>query len=691
MKRLLYCLLLSWPLAAFGQDTINPYNTQQPMTIYLQNTDVYYNPLDTPARTDTREALSSESQVLVDSNGAVEIWPGYDPRPHGIRLQNWAPYGGDSLGIDAHWQRYFTARDKWDRSLPNRHSDIIAGSNVAPTDTTIYPGLDGYPPDTEIYHPPTGPVIVSKNEDVDFRASGTIKLKNGFHVKPGAHFHAYIEPRWGDTVFTDDFTTLNRAKWHITNGSSDGYGRMPECSTDTNVTIWLDSEATDGHALDIIMREDSCQCPNMSGSDFDSCKGKIDRRDTVPHQATFSTAIVRACPWPYLTRDSLPLVPAYQHAPYGKFEIREKIPHILHHTNNWPASAFEVDINESCGPDAGYKQLFPTLLKSQRYGPFKGMFHRAWNGRDSIIFVSHDAQWSLTNSPHWLFIDNFPYEVTLDWDSLHFHDTIRMDPLTVGYMGWPAALKNDTTDSVTFYYARYEGNTTDSITWRVDTFNGKWRKFSAPYRVSGTDTFRFSKDYQPTKITLVIDTTITPFPTKNFNCHWEYNLNNPHDSGLIYLDDTMAPSDLHSFKERYQYSVAEQGYNLPAMPFDLGDSTGGYTYHTFGVEILPHEMRYMMDSNVMARLPDRLIPPSYRRSGLLVERSPLDLRIAQFDLDYSILATQRAYFEHAAARTTPIWPGFRDVGGKPAAHHLVDYVRIWDVPPDVQVSNFPPR
>jgi hypothetical protein len=114
-----------------------------------------------------------------------------------------------------------------------------------------------------------------------------------------------------------------------------------------------------------------------------------------------------------------------------------------------------------------------------------------------------------------------------------------------------------------------------------------------------------------------------------------------------------------------------------------------YTYHTFAMELLPHEMRYMMDSNVMARLPDRLIPPSYKRSGLLIERSPLDLRIAQFDLDYSILATQQAYFEHAAARTTPLWPGFRNVGGKPAAHQLVDYVRIWDVPADVKIPNFP--
>jgi hypothetical protein len=389
----LLVLLLCWPLAAWGQDSINPYNIQLPANIILQNTNVYYNPLDTPAWTDTREALSSESQVLVDSNGAVEIWPGYDPRPHGIRLQNWAPHG-DTLGIDAHWQRYFTARDKWDRSLPNRHSDIIAGSCVKPPDTIIHPGLDGYPGDTEVFGIPCGPVIVSKNEDVDFRASGTIKLESGFHVMPGAQFHAYIEPHWGETVFTDDFKTLNRAQWYIANGSSDGYGVQAECSTDSDVTITLDTEATDGYALDIFMREDTdtCHCRNMSYSDFDTCHGKVDWSDSIPHRAVFSSAIVRACPWPYFTRDSLPLVPAYQTAPYGKYEIREKIPHIIQHTNNWPSGSFEVDINESSGPTAGYKHLFPTLLQSQRYGPFTGKFHHAWNGRDSVIFVSSNAK-----------------------------------------------------------------------------------------------------------------------------------------------------------------------------------------------------------------------------------------------------------------------------------------------------------
>jgi hypothetical protein len=259
-----------------------------------------------------------------------------------------------------------------------------------------------------------------------------------------------------------------------------------------------------------------------------------------------------------------------------------------------------------------------------------------------------------------------------------------MDPRSVGFMGWPASLKNDTTDSITFYYARYEGNLTDTLTWNVRQDSlGVWRIFSAPYR----DTFRFSKAYQPISLTLsTIDSISHDTLVKSYRCHWECHLNHP-DSGLIYLDDPMGSTVLHTNTERYQYAVAEQGYNLPAMPFDLGDSTGGYTYHTFGVEILPHEMRYMMDSNVMARLPDRLIPPSYKRSGLLVERSPLDLRIAQFDLDYSILDIERAYFEHAAA--TSGWPGFRDVGGKHAAHHLVDYVRIWDVPADVKIPNFP--
>src|ERR1700722_14603523 len=185
---ILFCLIACLPRIAASQDSINPYNTQLSNTIELHNTDVYYRPMAPPALTDTSWVLSSQSAFLTDLDGIYTGWPGYEPRTHGVLLKYWHPYDivpvlGDSLGIGAHWQRFFTA--KRHGGVP---SDIIAGGS------------------------PGDRVIISKNEDVDFRASGRIKLKSGFHARAGCKFHAYTEPTWGDTVFSDDFTSLNRAR-----------------------------------------------------------------------------------------------------------------------------------------------------------------------------------------------------------------------------------------------------------------------------------------------------------------------------------------------------------------------------------------------------------------------------------------------------------------------------------------------
>ncbi len=669
MKRiLLLSLLVCWPLMACAQDSINPYNTQLPNTIELHNTDVYYNPFDPPDSMDTRANLCNQSPILNDSNGLNTYWPYYEPLVWDtgfhryVLLQNWAPHG-TTLGIAAHWQRLFTARRKADGTP----SDIIAGGG------------------------PGDRVTISKNEDVDFRASGRIELKSGFHARAGCFFHAYTEPKWGDTVFSDDFQTVDRAKWYISKGANDGTGTPNQCSDTSNVFDTLDPEALDGHALDIILREDSCQCPNMDWFSFDSCQGTIDTSSSHIMHAAFSSSSIWACPWPYFQRDSLPLVPAYQPSPYGKFEVREKIPHFAHHLNNWLFGSFEVDLNESSPAVPNY--LFPNLHQSRKYGPFEGVFHKAWNGLttgygliDSVIFVSHDANWSWTNAPHALFIDNFPYEVSLDWNTEHIHDTIRMDPRYSGFMGWPASLAQDTTDSVTFYYARYGSNSTDSITWKVDTdATGKWRIFRAPYRIDGTDTFWFCKGYQPTSVNLHIF-GLPHDSTKTFRCHWDSSLNtNAGDTGYLWLDDyDTLGTFLHTYTEPYSYTINEETQAMPAMPFDFGDSTGGYTYHTFGVEILPHEMRYLMDSNVVFRFPDRMIPPGNPSANLVFDRTPLELQIGEMDAPDSVS------FMHAAANN---WPGFRDVtiGGKTyyAAHRLIDYVRFWDVPADVKIPNYP--
>ncbi len=49
---------------------------------------------------------------------------------------------------------------------------------------------------------------------------------------------------------------------------------------------------------------------------------------------------------------------------------------------------------------------------------------------------------------------------------------------------------------------------------------------------------------------------------------------------------------------------------------------------------------------------------------------------------------ERQYFETHLGN-----PGFKDVtiGGKTyhAAHHLLDYVKVWDVPADMKISGYP--
>jgi hypothetical protein len=119
-----------------------------------------------------------------------------------------------------------------------------------------------------------------------------------------------------------------------------------------------------------------------------------------------------------------------------------------------------------------------------------------------------------------------------------------------------------------------------------------------------------------------------------------------------------------------------------------------------------------VNSNVVARLPDRMIPNWIPEYGFNLDRSPLDLRIGEFDINggndpfgldttfaywlpdtitkhyNSITYAEKRYFE-----THPNNPGFRPVtiGGKtyPAAHNLIDYVRVWDVPKDVIIPNYP--
>jgi hypothetical protein len=120
------------------------------------------------------------------------------------------------------------------------------------------------------------------------------------------------------------------------------------------------------------------------------------------------------------------------------------------------------------------------------------------------------------------------------------------------------------------------------------------------------------------------------------------------------------------------------------------------------MEFLPHEVRYLIDSVVVRRFPDRLVPPGTPYSDWVttMPRSMTDIRPAEIDIDWggtsdpfgttpgTQMYMQRKYLEHALA--TPGWPGvWPDKYGHPAAHHLVDYVKVWDVPRNVQIPNYP--
>jgi hypothetical protein len=153
-------------------------------------------------------------------------------------------------------------------------------------------------------------------------------------------------------------------------------------------------------------------------------------------------------------------------------------------------------------------------------------------------------------------------------------------------------------------------------------------------------------------------------------------------------------------------------YPEPSVAFDWGDSAG-YAYHTFGVEILPNEIRFLYDSNVVRRIPDRLIPPGHREYDVASKlgRTPPSFYIGQLDYDrngdytfdpYGIDSTkdggnyisktfrERTSFEQAVALG---WHGFEPatIGSitYPAAHDKIDYVRVWDVPRDQRISNYP--
>jgi len=406
---------------------------------------------------------------------------------------------------------------------------------------------------------------------------------------------------------------------------------------------------------------------------------------------------------PWLTRAS-PWTPWYQHAPYGKYEIREKIPHIKHHTNNWGGNQMEWDMGETYTTNnvnmnernAGF--FIPML----RHGPFKGSFGTAViSGVTTPVFRSSEPHFSPCNVPIALFIDNFLYCVK---DTITPTDRFfQAAPTTPTF---PSSL-TCCTDPITFYYQRSGDNTADTLTWRVDTdYAGHYHIFKAAYRDSSGYLKYFSKEYQPTSVTL----TYRFGHKKTFNCFWRYSLNNLVDSGFLWLDEGLdSAGELHTKTEAYSYTVNESYVTpIPPVAFDGNDTTGGYVYHTYTMEFLPHELRHLVDGNVVRRFPDRLTPRNNPTYDVIsnAPRNALTFQPAEFGIhwnkidslgtdtshnsngDPSYSYVERQYFESHLSN-----PGMYavEVNGQwyPAAHHMIDYVKIYDVPKDVKIPNFP--
>jgi hypothetical protein len=164
----------------------------------------------------------------------------------------------------------------------------------------------------------------------------------------------------------------------------------------------------------------------------------------------------------------------------------------------------------------------------------------------------------------------------------------------------------------------------------------------------------------------------------------------------------MSPLDQHSYREPYFYSVQENaGYNIP--PVLVGADTIGdsahlaayahepYKYHTFAMEMLPHEVRILYDSVVVRRIPDRLIPPGnkFYDWACTYARNELNVHPAEMDIDGgSSGISERNFFEQYDTSCSGCWPV--TIGGVtyPAAHHLVDYMRIWDMPADAKIQPY---
>ncbi|MBI3259522.1 MAG: family 16 glycosylhydrolase [Ignavibacteriae bacterium] len=175
--------------------------------------------------------------------------------------------------------RYFTATNfsffpltgTWDFD-PTETPDIIAGRFVIlPMNEFVPENCNGVYVDSCIIgnDDPINSTNINESYDVDFRAVGEVVLKDGFHIKRNADFHAYIKPPYLEHEIEsfpnhEDFSSYSgatlieqrqalRKYWSIS-GSSDAQPTKPDGNNPCNESA-IDFSNNSTGPKDIILRE----------------------------------------------------------------------------------------------------------------------------------------------------------------------------------------------------------------------------------------------------------------------------------------------------------------------------------------------------------------------------------------------------------------------------------------------------
>jgi hypothetical protein len=203
---------------------------------------------------------------------------------------------------------------------------------------------------------PGGTVMIGADEDVDFRATGHVELKPGFHTSAGCFFHAYVAPNWQNVVFEDDFSdagsidqSSSSRLWNLERSThDDGQGIM--CLTAGAASVGS-VPGDDGSSLQI-------QISKTTNADYkwaDNIAQLVVSREYTSASAFTSashycTSTGDGCDYALgkvFLNSTAPSTP-FSGEPYGKYEFRAQQPFVAGlWPNNWMYNGLdEIDLSE---------------------------------------------------------------------------------------------------------------------------------------------------------------------------------------------------------------------------------------------------------------------------------------------------------------------------------------------------------